>query len=74
MIFIPIKPSNILEFLSGEIEVEKIKYRFLLVVFITNEEHLIWSEKGHDALMDFFTLSNKDLVAIGTVEPKGQRP
>ena len=65
VIFLPVATSNVLDFIDEKIEVNSIQYTFLLVVFFTEEEHLLWKEKGHDALMDFFASNNKDLVRLG---------
>jgi hypothetical protein len=57
--------SNMLNHLPLDLKVGEKGYRFLLVVFLTREEHGIWRTQGHDALMDFYSRSGKDLVACG---------
>ncbi len=61
-IFLSVKTSNVLNYLPDIIEVDDAQYKFLLVVFISHKEHKVWSELGHDALMDYFSETNKDLI------------
>ncbi|WDE05507.1 hypothetical protein SG34_000725 [Thalassomonas viridans] len=62
VIFLPVDISNVLDSLPNNFCFENNEYKFLLVTFITNEEHQVWKNKGHDALMDYFTDNDKDLL------------
>lgn len=65
VILLPINTSNILDFLPEHIICDQDDYRFLLVVFISEKEHLIWKQNGHDALMEYFSAIDKDLISFG---------
>ena len=54
-----------LEHLPPTLLVNDVLYKFISVVFLTNPEHLIWKEQGHDVLMDHYTSINKDLLQFG---------
>jgi len=75
LILLPPNTSNLLSHLPLDMSVGDIQYRFLLVVFLSRTEHEVWKSKGHDALMDFFTDTDKDLVSFGAparcVHPHG---
>jgi len=61
------RASNILRYLPDAITVRDVQYRFLLVVFLSKEEHEVWKAQGHDALMDLFTTTDKDLISFGGI-------
>jgi hypothetical protein len=65
VILLPPTVSNILGYLPNEVTLSTVTYHFLLVAFLTSREHEVWKAKGHDALMDFFSTHNKDLIAFG---------
>ncbi|MES2318408.1 MAG: hypothetical protein V4631_13045 [Pseudomonadota bacterium] len=41
------------------------EYKFVSVCFLTDFEHGLWKQEGHDALMDYFTKTEKDLISFG---------
>ncbi len=65
VILLPPNVSNALDHLPPTITVRAATYCFLLVVFLTGREHDVWKAEGHDALMDLFSSTGKDLVAFG---------
>jgi hypothetical protein len=65
VILLPTRVSRVLRYLPGEVALPTGTYHFLLVVFLTTGEHDVWREQGHDALMELFSRSEKDLVAFG---------
>ncbi len=62
VILLPIETSHLLDYLPENFPINSVSYKFLLVVFISYQEHKIWLEKGHDALLDYFSEMRKDLV------------
>jgi hypothetical protein len=66
VLLLPTSVSNVLRYLPSEVTLPAGPSRFLLVVFLTTREHEVWKAQGHDALMDLFTHSNKDLIAFGS--------
>lgn len=36
-----------------------------MIVPIYFEEYFLWKDKGHDALMDYFSATEKDLIYFG---------
>jgi len=67
VILLPIEVSNLLCDLPDRFEYDCKDYKFLLVVPLSTKEHEVWKSDGHDALMDFFEETNKDLISFGTV-------
>ena len=65
VLLLPPHASNALNHLPLQITIRDVVYRFMLVVFLTEREHDLWKTAGHNALMDFFSSSDKDLVAFG---------
>jgi hypothetical protein len=72
LILLPPNTANVLSHLPLDITVGDTEYRFLLVVFLSNMEHEVRKTKGHDALMDLFDNTNKDLVSFGTTRASGR--
>jgi hypothetical protein len=70
VILLPPNVSNALNHLPPTITIRDVTYHFLLVVFLTEREHNVWKGEGHDALMDLFSTSDKDLVAFGDSREK----
>ena len=64
VIFLPVGTSKVLEDLPNEFHFEGRSYKFLLVVFITHKEYKIWKDQGHNALIEHFITSGKDLIAF----------
>jgi hypothetical protein len=71
LILLPPNTSNVLSHLPLDITVGNIQYRFSLIVFLSKTEHEVWKAKGHDALMDLFANTDKDLVGFGAPVPSG---
>ncbi len=69
VIFLGSDLFNCLDNLPADIECEGEKYQILTVVFLTHEEHRIWKEQGHDALMEHWEAVDKDLIAFGAPSP-----
>lgn len=65
------RTSNALKHLPLDITVGNTQYRFLLVVFLSTRENEVRKTQGHDALMDFFSSTGKDLVSFGAPLPSG---
>lgn len=57
---------NCLDNLPAHIVCEGETYPILSVVFLTGQEHRIWKEQGHDALMEHWHAVGKDLIAFGS--------
>lgn len=64
-ILLPPSVSNMLHDLPLTKTVCGRLYSFLLVTFLSEREHAVWKEQGHDALMELFASDEKDLVAFG---------
>jgi len=65
VILLPPNLSGVLRHLPLDITVGSAPYRFLLVVFLSKREHEVWKAEGHDALMDLFDSTDKDLITFG---------
>lgn len=72
-IFLSTETSNILNFLPQQLKINGIDYQFLLVTFITFQEYMIWQERGHDGLMDYFIEVDKDLISFDFSMDMGNR-
>jgi hypothetical protein len=66
VLLLPVQISNILRFLPDTITIDAIDHPVLLVVFLSEREHAIWKADGHDALMELFVATDKDLIAFGS--------
>lgn len=64
VLFLPIDTSPVLEDLPSNFYFEGTEYCFFLVTFLSFVEHDVWRTRGHDALMDFFAETEKDLIAF----------
>ena len=69
VIFLPVSVSNLLQGLPEVINVDDRSYRFLLVVLITEIEHKLWLERGHNELMEYFEEIEKDVVSMPPLMP-----
>ncbi|MBB3223251.1 hypothetical protein [Pseudoduganella umbonata] len=56
---------NALGHVPWTMTVQDVEYRLLAVLFLSHEEHLVWRERGHDALMEHFQATNRDLIHFG---------
>ncbi|MCA1854514.1 hypothetical protein LE190_01045 [Massilia oculi] len=65
VIFLLSNLFNCLDNLPAAIACDGETYPVLSVAFLTGEEHRIWKEAGHDALMDHWAAAGKDLIAFG---------
>lgn len=64
VMFLPIGVSDLLDYLPERFSFAGKEYLFLLVVFLTSQEHELWRKQGHDALMDHWQEIGKDLVGM----------
>lgn len=62
---------NALDHVPFTMTVQDAHYRLLAVLFLSRKEHLIWRERGHDALMDHFAAINRDIIRFGARPPSG---
>ena len=53
---------------------QSVEYYFVAVVFLTDEENEIRRNRGHDALMDYWTEIDKDLIGFGIKQQTNGRP
>jgi hypothetical protein len=65
VILLPGNVFNVLDHLPGKLTIDSVEYQFIAVVFLTNEENEIRRTRGHDALMDYWTEIDKDLISFG---------
>lgn len=56
---------NALGHVPETMAVQDAHYRLLAVLFLTGEEHLVWRDQGHDALMDHFAATRRDIIQFG---------
>ena len=61
-IVLPVETSNLLGELSSSFKIEDHVFKFCLVVPISSEEYSLWKDKGHDALVNYFSDTEKDLI------------
>jgi len=64
VLLLDVKVSPVFEGFGSHVEYGKNKVYPLLVVFLSQKEYEIWKNDGHDKLMDYFDLHDKDLVSI----------
>lgn len=65
VILLPAQVFNVLEHLPKTLTIGSIELQYIAVVFLTNEENEIRRTRGHDALMDYWTEIDKDLISFG---------
>ena len=62
VILLPGSVFNALDHLPDEVTVSAQNFRLLAVVFLTDQEHELWQTQGHDALIDHYSQTDKDLI------------
>lgn len=65
VILLPGNVFNVLDNLPNSQIIDSVEYYFVAVVFLTDEENEIRRNLGHDALMDYWTEIDKDLINFG---------
>lgn len=65
VILLPANVFNVLGDLPGKLNIDSVEFQFIAVVFLTDEENDIRRTQGHDALMDYFSSIDKDLISFG---------
>lgn len=65
VILLPGRVFNVLDYLPNNQIIDSVEYYFIAVVFLTDEENEIRRSRGHDALMDYWTEIDKDLISFG---------
>ena len=65
VMLLSIKVSPVFDDLKDEMVFSGKKIKPFLVVFISQEEYDYWKKFGLNALMDYFSENDKDLVSIG---------
>ena len=54
-----------LHYLDASVPIVSVDYKFISVVFLTDEDHAYGKAHGHDALMDYFVERQKDVYTFG---------